>query len=107
MSHPKFFLKDDGVDVGGYNDAGAFVIEKKVVKDVLFFELVVPPRGDDKAPAYEYVDRAKKEHIMQYKDAYKAFKKANPEYKLEWPELDIDVSEPVAPIAEEVLEENT
>lgn len=104
MSKPKFFLKDELVDVGQKG-------EKELKKDVLFFELIVPPRGDDKAPAYEYIDRAKEHHVKQYPDAYKAFKKANPAYKLEWPELDVEVVEEVitAPVevVEEVPQENT
>lgn len=52
--------------------------------------------------ATDIVVSATREHVINYRDAYKKFKKANPDYKLKWEDLDIEVTpepieEPFAP----------
>lgn len=60
--------------------------------------------------ATDLVVSATREHLITYRDAYKKFKKANPDYKLKWEDLDVEVTpesieEPFAPeIAEEFMD---
>lgn len=80
----KFFLQDFEELVGKKGD-------KKVTKDVLYFSLNRAPTSGTNVPSTHFEDRARREHVEQYPDAYAAFKKANPSFKLEWPELDFEV----------------
>lgn len=84
----------------------------------LFFYLRRDPLGDrygTAVPATEFDNKATEEHVKLYPDAYKEFKKANPEFKLKWAELDFEVAVvkavevvevlPEPAVVEEVIEE--
>ena len=68
-----------------------------VTKGVLFFKLkrMMPYQPDIPGAAFD--NKATRDHVKEYGDAYKDFKQANPDYKLAWPELDVEATAPAAP----------
>lgn len=83
----RFFLHETGIK------DGLPVIE-------LFFQLLKKPLGDPTAPMTDITVKAEKDHVARYHSSYKKFKKENPDFVLQWPELDY-----VVPVVEEVIEE--
>lgn len=96
-------------------------LKGEVVKkeDVLFFKLSRPAiRGSGpNAPDTSFDGVATRDHLIQYKDAYRRFKKENPDFKCRWPELEVSTEPPkepkikknkkaaaAPPVAEEVAE---
>lgn len=81
----------------------------RLVPNVLFFSLLRPASTrDPQSPPTSFDGKATRDHVEQYREAYKAFKKLNPEYRCEWPELEVQVAAPVevAPVpADEPVEE--
>lgn len=86
----KFHLKDTEEPFGL---KGA----KRLRRGVFFFYLRRPAIGTGGGPDDELDLKAERSHVEMYKAQYVEFKKLNPEFKLEWPELDVEiVPEPVA-----------
>lgn len=85
----KFYLKDYEEE---YGQKG---LTRKVV-NALFFSLQLPARSGSDVLATDFDNKASAEHVRTYHDAYTQFKKANPSYVLQWPELDVEiVPEPI------------
>lgn len=78
-------------------NASFYISDAKGFEGKLFFTLTLASNvkryGTDAAPT-SFDGVAEESHIKLYPDAYKAFKKENPTFKLKWPELDVDVSQP-------------
>jgi len=91
----KFYLQDMEESLKGD--------KKRIVKDVLFFSMDKPSiTGEKNAVGTSFDNKATHDHVAQYRDAYKAFKKLNPNYKCAWPELEVEVEAPVEAPHEEV-----
>lgn len=84
----KFYLRDDNY----VNILGKEVSEK----GLLFFSLLRKMKGADFETSFD--NRATREHVKNYPTQYREFKNANPDYKLAWPELDIEAAPKVEPI---------
>lgn len=72
--------------------------------EVLFFQLIKKPLGDPTAPMTDITVKAEKEHVARYHSSYKKFKKENPDFVLQWPELDFVVVPELTEASEHVEE---
>lgn len=70
----------------------------------LFFQLLKKPLGDPNAPWTDITVKAEKDHVARYHSSYKKFKKLNPDFVLEWPELDYVVVPELVEASEKVEE---
>lgn len=90
--------------------ANFYISEDKDFKGRLFFKLSPEDHSErfGTSAVTELDSVATKDHVANYRDAYKAFKKLNPEYVLQWPELDVvieSIEEVVEVKEEEQVEE--
>jgi hypothetical protein len=89
----RFFVQDVQEEFGKKG-------EKRTIPGVLFFHL-------KKSNAHcgpgtldtDIMVKAEQGHVAMYRERYTEFKKANPSFKLQWPELDVEIVE-VAPVVE-------
>lgn len=79
----EFYLRD----IENHDKDGNPVLHK----DVLHFALERAAHGGPHAPPTAYDNIATKEHVANYRDAFKVFRAKHPLFKIKWPELDVQV----------------
>lgn len=87
--------------------ASFYISEDKDFKGRLFFKLSPEDQSDrfGTSAVTEFDSVATKDHVASYQEAYKRFKKANRDFVLQWPELDVAIEPEVVEQKVEVVKE--
>jgi hypothetical protein len=83
-----------------------YLSEQKDFKGKLFFKQIPEDQsGRFGTSAVTELDLvATQDHVKSYRQEYTDFKKANPKYVLQWPELDVEIVEPKVVVPEGKVE---